>query len=171
LGTILNAGGPTSFNTEARVLRLPKGSETTGTEAMDTLTPIVVDLQKLFGEGDQSQNVILRDGDVLMVAEKSPGGAPGDKIVMGPNQFYVVGSVMNPGVYNYQANDTVLDAILRAGGFSEFASRNSTKVVRDSEGKTRTFQIKMKDVMEKGDMEKNIKIFPGDMIIVPESFF
>ena len=86
-------------------------------------------------------------------------------------QFYVVGSVAKPGIYNYQDNDTALDAILRAGGFTEFASRNETKVVRDENGKTKTFKIKMKDVMEKGEMDKNIPIMPGDMIIVPESFF
>jgi len=61
--------------------------------------------------------------------------------------------------------------VLRAGGFTEFASRNSTKIVRETEGKTRTFRVKMKDVMEKGEMDKNMEIIPGDMIIVPESFF
>jgi polysaccharide export outer membrane protein len=61
--------------------------------------------------------------------------------------------------------------VLRAGGFTEFASRNSTKVVRESNGKTRTFQVRMKDVMDRGEMDKNITILPGDMIIVPESFF
>ena len=90
---------------------------------------------------------------------------------MGPQQFYVVGSVEKPGIYTYQENDTVLDAILRAGGFSEFASRNGTKVVRELDGKTKTFQVKMKDVMESGAMDKNIAVMPGDMIIVPESFF
>ncbi len=171
LGTLLSAGGPVSFDTEARLLRLPKG-DLLGTESVDTISPVLIDLQRLFVEGDQSQNVILRDGDVLMVAKKNTGdvgaGAPAE---LGPNQFYVVGSVANPGVYTYKQDDTVLDAILRAGGFTEFASRNSTKVVRDSNGKTRTFQVRMKDVMERGEMDKNVVIVPGDMIIVPESFF
>ena len=89
----------------------------------------------------------------------------------GTQQFYVVGSVVKPGIYPYKPDDTILDAILRAGGFTEFASRNSTKLVRETEGKTRTIQVKMKDVMEKGEMDKNVAIMPGDMIIVPESFF
>ncbi len=170
LGTLLSAGGPVSFNTEARLLRLPKG-EMIGTESVDTMSPIVVDLQRLFVDGDQSQNVILRDGDVLMVAEKNTGNVSTDAPQLGADQFYVVGSVASPGVYTYKQDDTVLDAVLRAGGFTEFASRNSTKVVRESNGKTRTFQVKMKDVMERGEMDKNISIIPGDMIIVPESFF
>lgn len=170
LGTLLSSGGPVSFDTEARLLRLPKG-DMLGAESVDTISPVVIDLQRLFVEGDQSQNVILRDGDVLMVAKKATGDVSTDAPEIGPNQFYVVGSVANPGVYTYKQDDTVLDAVLRAGGFTEFASRNNTKVVRDANGKTRTFQVKMKDVMERGEMEKNVAIVPGDMIIVPESFF
>jgi polysaccharide export outer membrane protein len=171
LGTLLAAGGPVSFNTEARLLRLPKG-DVMGAESVDTMSPVIIDLERLFVEGDQSQNVVLRDGDVLMVAEKNTGGVSSEATpALGPDQFYVVGSVANPGVYTYKQNDTVLDAVLRAGGFTEFASRNSTKVVRESDGKTRTFQVRMKDVMDRGEMDKNIAILPGDMIIVPESFF
>ncbi len=167
LGTLLSAGGPVSFDTEARVLRLPKGDLVDE----DTFSPIIIDLNKLFVGGDQSQNIILQDGDVLMVAAKAP--MIGDMTVPSPGamQFYVVGSVIKPGIYTYKEGDTVLDAVLRAGGFTEFASRNGTKVVRESDGKTRTMRVKMKDVMEKGEMDKNIQITPGDMIIVPESFF
>jgi polysaccharide export outer membrane protein len=170
LNTLLQAGGPSSFETEVRILRLPKG-EAVGDEAIDTLSPVVIDLHKLFVEGDQTQNIVLRDGDVLMVAEKTAFTSATGELRAGAHQFYVVGSVVNPGVYTYKSNDTVLDAVLRAGGFTEFASRNGTKVVRETEGKTRTFRVKMKDVMEKGAMDKNIQIMPGDMIIVPESFF
>lgn len=172
LGTLLNAGGPNSFDAEVRILRLPK-QEIAGSE-QGTLSPIVVDLNKLFLKGDQSQNILLQDGDVLMVAAKTSepvaAGMPTTQS-LGPNQFYVVGSVVKPGIYDYQQGDTVLDAILRAGGFTEFASRNSTKLVRDVDGKTRTFQIKMKDVMDNGEMDKNQEVKSGDMIIVPESLF
>ena len=173
LGTLLNAGGPTSFNTEARVLRLPKGGDNVGEGPTDTMAPIVVDLYKLFEQGDQTQNIVLRDGDVLMVAEKAPAAVaaePGEKVNVEAQQIYVVGSVVSPGVYTYKPNDTALDAILRAGGFTEFASRNSTKLVREAGGKTQTFRLQMKDVMENGEMDKNMKIVPGDMIIVPESW-
>jgi len=171
LGTLLKAGGPSSFTTEAKILRLPKG-DLLNSQGADAISPIVVDLNKLFQQGDQTQNVQLQDGDVIMIAEKgSAATTASGKPAVGPGQIYVVGSVAKPGIYNYQENDTVLDAILRAGGFTEFASRNGTKVVRDEGGKTKTIQVKMKDVMEKGEMDKNIPILGGDMIIVPESFF
>ena len=171
LGTLLSAGGPSAFTTEAKILRLPTKQDMVSGEGADSVSPVIVDLNKLFNEGDQSQNLLLQDGDVIMVAEKGSSVTADGKPVLGPMQFYVVGSVAKPGIYNYQDNDTALDAILRAGGFTEFASRNETKVVRDENGKTKTFKIKMKDVMEKGEMDKNIPIMPGDMIIVPESFF
>ena len=172
LGTLLSAGGPASFETEARVLRLPK-QEFVGDESIETLSPIVIDLKKLFEEGDQMQNIVLQDGDVVMVAAKKGAASDigGTTPEPGSQQFYVVGSVVKPGIYPYKPDDTILDAILRAGGFTEFASRNNTKLVRETDGKTRTIQVKMKDVMEKGEMDKNVAILPGDMIIVPESFF
>ena len=175
LSALLSAGGPSSFQTEARILRLPKGGDMMDdSSSMESFTPIVVDLNSLFVAGDQSQNIVLRDGDVVMVAstQKTSTAEGADASELGPDQFYVVGSVANPGIYTYKENDTVLDAILRAGGFTEFASRNNTKLVREaSDGKTRTFRVKMKDIMEKGEMDKNMPIRAGDMIIVPESFF
>ncbi len=170
LGTLLKAGGPSSFMTEAKILRLPKGGDMVESQGSDAISPIIVDLNRLFQQGDQTQNVQLQDGDVIMIADKGASTAAG-KPALGPGQIYVVGSVAKPGIYNHEEADTVLDAILRAGGFTEFASRNGTKVVRDENGKTKTIQVKMKDVMEKGEMDKNIAIVPGDMIIVPESFF
>ena len=173
LSTLLSAGGPNSFTTEVRILRMPK-QDVGDASSTDALAPIVVDLNRLFVEGDQTQNIYLQDGDVLMVAAKSgqaTGGGGSAAPALGPRQFYVVGSVSKPGIYGFKDDDTVLDAILRAGGFTEFASMNGTKVVREADGRTETFRIKMKDVMEDGDMEKNIAIMPGDMIIVPESFF
>ena len=174
LSTLLSAGGPNSFSTEVRILRMPK-QELGGDSSAESLAPIVVDLSRLFVEGDQTQNIYLQDGDVLMVAAKGGQGGgvamDGSVPVLGPQQFYVVGSVAKPGIYTYKEDDTVLDAVLRAGGFTEFAARNDTKVVREADGRTETFRVKMKDIMEDGDMEKNIPVMPGDMIIVPESWF
>ena len=175
LNTLLNAGGPTSFNAEVRILRLPK-QELDGEAAIDSLVPIITDLNALFAAGDQNQNILLQDGDVVMVTSKLEkptemvSGSGESFALEGTQRFFVVGSVAKPGIYTYQKDDTVLDAILRAGGFTEFALRNGTKVIRESENKTKTFRIKMKDVMENGDMEGNIPIMPGDMIIVPENF-
>jgi|GEM_PF-554611 len=178
LNTLLSAGGPSSFDVELKILRLSqKGQE--GKEGVEVIMPIVVDLQKLFVEGDSSQNIPLQDGDVLIVSEaqkKSRGTPSGEGASLGEKaketgQIYVLGSVGKPGTYDYQEGDTVLDVILRAGGFTEYASKNGTKIVREVDGKTETLKIKMEDVVKKGAREKNPPVYPGDMVIVPESLF
>jgi len=178
LNVLLTAGGPVSFNAELKILRSPQ-KDPEGKEDKEAVTPIILDLRKLFVEGDASQNIPLQDGDVLIVSEvkkKSRGassaeGTSSEEVDREIRLIYVLGSVRQPGAYEYQEGDTVLDAILRAGGFTEYASRNGTKVVRDVDGKTETFKVKMKDVVNKGDRDKNPPIYPGDMIIIPESFF
>lgn len=175
LSTLLSAGGPSSFDSELKILRLSQqGLE--GKEGMEIIKPIVVDLQKLFIQGDISQNIPLQDGDVLIVSEnerrsRATGGPP--SLEKGPEAglIYVLGSVKSPGAYAYQDGDTVLDVILRAGGFTDYAAKNGTKVVREIEGKTETFKVKMEEVVKKGARDKNPPVYPGDMIIVPESFF
>jgi polysaccharide export outer membrane protein len=173
LNTLLSAGGPSSFNSELKILRLSREGPEDKEESTDAVTPIIVNLQKLFAEGDVSQNVPLQDGDVLVVSDlgKSSQGIPGQASSGDPQAIYVLGSVKAPGIYKYNEGDTVLDVILRAGGFTEYASKNGTKIVREIDGKTKTFKVKMEDVMKKGDREKNPPVYPEDMIIVPESFF
>jgi polysaccharide export outer membrane protein len=177
MNTLLKAGGPTSFDSELKILRLPRK----GQGDVEQVMPFVVSLRKLFVEGDISQNVRLRDGDVLIVSDiekgsRTPSASSSEGTASGKEatqkdvkQIYVLGSVAKPGAYEYQDGDTVLDVILRAGGFTEFASKNGTKVVREIEGKTETFKVKMEDVMKKGARDKNPPVYPGDMIIVPES--
>ena len=74
--------------------------------------------------------------------------------------FYVFGEVKNPGKYEFVKGTTVLKAITTAGGVTDIASINRTKVVREEEGMRKKFKVKMND-----------PVFPEDIIIVPESFF
>ncbi len=73
--TLLSAGGTSVFRHGSSCFAPPK-QEFIGTESVETLSPIVIDLKKLFEEGDQTQNIMLQDGDVLMVAAKK--GTPFD---------------------------------------------------------------------------------------------
>ncbi|HWP46782.1 MAG TPA: polysaccharide biosynthesis/export family protein [Candidatus Limnocylindrales bacterium] len=184
LSTLLSAGGPSSFDSELKILRLSQ-KDLEGKEGMEIINPIVVNLRKLFIQGDISQNIPLQDGDVLIVSEnekrsRATGGPSSLEKGQGVGQtspfvgtglIYVLGSVKNPGAYEYQNGDTVLDVVLRAGGFTDYAAKNGTKIVREIDGKTETFKVKMEDVVKKGVRDKNPPVYPGDMIIVPESFF
>jgi polysaccharide export outer membrane protein len=88
-------------------------------------------------------------------------------------QVSVIGEVNDPGKYDMPAEKemTLLEAIALAGGFSDDAEVNKTKIMRVSGGERETITVRVKDITEKGQKEKDVKLEPGDVIVVPESFF
>lgn len=83
----------------------------------------------------------------------------------------VLGAVNRPGVYPLKPGYTILDAILDAGGFSEFASPNRTRLVRGEGDAKRIIRVRMKDLMDSGDRAKDESLQAGDMVVVPEAVF
>jgi polysaccharide export outer membrane protein len=83
----------------------------------------------------------------------------------------VVGAVKTPNILPYREGLTALDAILYAGGFTEFASRNDVLVVRKNGGTIKNIEARLKDVMKDGDISKDVALEPGDLIIVKTSIF
>lgn len=87
------------------------------------------------------------------------------------SQVKLVGQVANPQGIPYQDGMTVMDAVLASGGLTVFAAGNRAKVLRKVNGQQREIPVKLRDVMEKGDMKHNLPLMPGDIIVVPETFF
>jgi polysaccharide export outer membrane protein len=87
------------------------------------------------------------------------------------SRIRVTGAVGQQTSINYHQGMTVLDAILEAGSLDPFANSNSTKLHRRTERGNETYDIRLKDIMEKGDMTTNIYLLPGDVITVPERLF
>jgi polysaccharide export outer membrane protein len=87
------------------------------------------------------------------------------------SRIRVTGSVEKDVSIPYQQGMTVLDAILEAGSVDLYANANGTKLHRKTAQGTVTYDIRLKDIMEKGDMSTNILLMPGDIITVPERFF
>jgi len=83
----------------------------------------------------------------------------------------VTGSVAKDISMPYHQGMTVLDAILEAGSVDVYANPNQTKVHRRTKKGSETYDIYLKDIMEKGDMTTNIKLMPGDIVTVPQSVF
>lgn len=87
-------------------------------------------------------------------------------------RVYIWGQVRNQGAIDLQVNEqlTVGKAILRAGGLGDFADKRHVKLVRaapDPGSKKQTFNLDMVDILEKGDIDKDIVLQPNDLIIVP----
>jgi len=83
----------------------------------------------------------------------------------------ITGAVANPSSLNYRQGMTVLDAILAAGSVNDFAAPNDTKLYREINGKIRVISIYLDDILNKGRLETNIHLRPGDILTVPERLF
>ena len=83
----------------------------------------------------------------------------------------VLGQVKKPGTFEIQGRLTVTHAIALAGGLTNISSPNGTKVIRRTNGEKTIIPIRLKDIMGDGDISKDILLKPGDLIVVPESFF
>jgi polysaccharide export outer membrane protein len=88
-------------------------------------------------------------------------------------QVRIVGATEKPASVPYRANMTILDAMIAVGGLSEFASGNRAKLIRfdKSSGTQKEYAVKLGDLLKNGDSRANVLLMPGDVIIIPESFF
>lgn len=87
------------------------------------------------------------------------------------SRIRVTGSVTSNISMQYFQGMTVLDAVLEAGSVDLYADANSTKLHRRTKKGAVSYDIRLKDIMEEGDMRTNIMLLPGDIITVPESTF
>ena len=83
----------------------------------------------------------------------------------------VTGSVEQNMSMPYHQGMTVLDAVLEAGGVNLYADSNRTRLYRRIGGASETYDIRLKDILEEGDMSTNALLVPGDVITVPERRF
>ena len=84
------------------------------------------------------------------------------------NQIQVVGEVNAPQALSYREGLRVLDVIVAVGGLAEFAAGNRARVVRPTAEGQIDCRVRVKDLVD-GDLSQNILVFPGDVIVVPES--
>lgn len=82
----------------------------------------------------------------------------------------VLGEVKDPTSVPYRPYITVLDLIVAAGGLTEFADGNSSKLIRRGEkGDGETYRLRLEDLVGDGDLAKNARLKPGDLVVVPSS--
>jgi len=80
---------------------------------------------------------------------------------------YVIGRVNNPGRFSLNTNVNVLQALTMAGGLNPFARRDKIKIFRQEGGKTTIFRFKYDEVTEGTELEQNVILQRGDLIVVP----
>jgi len=86
-------------------------------------------------------------------------------------QVRIVGEATTPKSLPYLAHMSVLDAMIAVGGLTPYASGNRAKLVRKINGKETETTLRLSDLLKSGDLSANTELQPGDIIIIPQSFF
>ena len=80
----------------------------------------------------------------------------------------VTGAVRQPISIPFRQGMTVLDAVLAAGGVTEFAAPDRSNLYRKGDNTTRSYAVRLDRILGRGDLSTNFKVAPGDVITVPE---
>jgi polysaccharide export outer membrane protein len=85
-------------------------------------------------------------------------------------QIRVIGQATKPQALPYRENMTLLDVMIAVGGITEFADGNHSNILRTSEG-NKLYRVRLGDLLRDGDISANIAVQPGDVLIIPETWF
>jgi polysaccharide export outer membrane protein len=86
------------------------------------------------------------------------------------DQIRIVGEAAKPQSVAFRQNMTMLDVMIQAGGLTDFADGNGAVLVRGAEA-GKQYSVRLKDLLKRGDISANVDVKPGDIIIVPQSWF
>lgn len=86
-------------------------------------------------------------------------------------QVRVVGEAASPQAIPYRADMTLLDVMIVVGGLTEFASGNRATIVRIVDDNQQEFGARLDDLLRDGDITANVAMRPGDVLIIPKTFF
>jgi polysaccharide export outer membrane protein len=86
-------------------------------------------------------------------------------------QVRVIGQAAKPQALPYRRDMSLMDVLIAVGGVTEFASGNRASVIRTIDGKQTRMQVRLHDLIKEGDISANMMMRPGDVLVIPESFF
>jgi len=133
-------------------------------------TPLVEDLQaagktptELARDMEMELSKFVQDPIVTIIVTGFVG--PFDQ------QVRVVGEATQPSAIPYRENMTVLDVMIAVGGLTDFAAGNRAVVVRQVADETKSYRVRLDDLIKDGDVTANVQVLPGDVLIIPQSWF
>jgi polysaccharide export outer membrane protein len=134
-------------------------------------TPLIEDIvaagkkpKELARELEQRLAKFIQDPNVTVIVRGFVG--PPDR------QVRVIGEATDPVAIPYRDHMTLLDVMIATKGLTKYASGNRAVIVRvDSDGKRRSINVKLSDLIKDGDISQNIEMQPGDTLIIPQSWF
>lgn len=113
------------------------------------------DLEKALGK-------YIRDPVVTVIVTGFAGSSS--------EQIRIIGEAAKPQAVSYRQNMTLLDVIIVVGGLTDFADGNKSVLVRGSEN-GKQYSVRLGDLVRRGDISANVDMRPGDVLIIPQSWF
>lgn len=86
-------------------------------------------------------------------------------------QIRVIGEAAKPQALPYRENMTLLDVMIAVGGITDFAAGNRASIVRAAGDKKEQFGVRLHQLLRRGDISANVPMRPGDVLIIPQSYF
>ena len=129
-------------------------------------------VEELFAQGKTSIELARDIEKVLAKYVRDPVVTVGISGFVGPysEQIRVVGEAAKPQVLSYKQEMSLLDVMIAVGGLTDFAAGNDATILRSSEG-GKQYSVRIKDLIKRGDVSANVQMKPGDILIIPQSFF
>ena len=132
-------------------------------------TPLVEDIQalgrnpaELARDLEKALSKFIRDPQVSVIVTNFVG-APTE-------QIRIVGEAAKPQAIPYRQSMTLLDVIIVVGGLTDFADGNKAVLIRGAE-KGKQYSVRLGDLVRRGDISANVDVRPGDVLIIPQSWF
>jgi polysaccharide export outer membrane protein len=121
-----------------------------------TPTELARDVEKALG-------VFIQDPIVSVIVQRFVGPFE--------DRVRIVGEAQRPQALPYRSTMTLLDAMIDVGGLTDFAAGNRATLTRVVDGKQKSYRLLLDDLLRDGDMSANVRIMPGDIIVIPEAWF
>jgi polysaccharide biosynthesis/export protein len=86
-------------------------------------------------------------------------------------QVRVIGEASQPKALPYRSNMTALDVMIEVGGLTKYADGDRAVLVRDVNGQKQSYRVKLDSLIRDGDINQNVDIQPGDILIIPQRYF
>lgn len=133
--------------------------------------PLVQDIQ---AAGFTPATLARHISDRLKQYVKDPNVTVIVRSFVGPydRQVKVIGEATQPRAVPYRDGMTLLDLMVDTRGITKYAAGNRAIIVRqDKAGKTHEIHVRLSDLINDGDLSQNVKLEPGDTLIIPQSWF
>ncbi|MES2298315.1 MAG: XrtA/PEP-CTERM system exopolysaccharide export protein [Pseudomonadota bacterium] len=121
-----------------------------------TSTELARDIERMLGKYIQ-QPVVT----VVVTGFSGPYG----------QQIRVIGQAAHPQALAYRQGMSLLDVLIAVGGITDFAAGNRARIMRRSAGAPQTLSVRLQDLIKDGDITADLPMHPGDILVIPESYF